>query len=164
MQLDNCTVSGNQMLGPTFLASYGSGITDGFMDGLTGPSTLQLLHCTIVSNSGPVELYTANSITGDESIIGACSGTLASSIGHNLLLSSGSTALSGNLSGNLYNVDPRLGPLSDNGGPTLTHALLLGSPAIDAADPSDSTLTDQRGVARPQGAASDIGAFEFTSP
>jgi hypothetical protein len=50
--------------------------------------------------------------------------------------------------------------LADNGGDTLTHALVTGSPAIDAA--GDSGLaTDQRGVTRPQGAADDIGAFEL---
>jgi CSLREA domain-containing protein len=55
-----------------------------------------------------------------------------------------------------------LGPLQDNGGNTLTHALLPGSPAIDAVplDKCDFDA-DQRGVARPQGQACDIGAFEF---
>lgn len=49
--------------------------------------------------------------------------------------------------------------LADNGGDTFTHALVMGSPALDAA--GDSGLaTDQRGVTRPQGAADDIGAFE----
>ncbi|QDT04721.1 putative outer membrane protein PmpB precursor [Rubripirellula lacrimiformis] len=56
-------------------------------------------------------------------------------------------------------VDPLLGPLSDNGGPTLTHALLAGSPALDAGAMFGLTQ-DQRGVARPQGPAIDIGAFE----
>lgn len=54
--------------------------------------------------------------------------------------------------------DPMLGPLQDNGGATFTHALLPGSPAIDAGD---TNLTiDQRGVTRPQGSADDIGAYE----
>jgi Chlamydia polymorphic membrane protein (Chlamydia_PMP) repeat len=57
-------------------------------------------------------------------------------------------------------VDPLLGGLADNGGPTSTHALLAGSPAIDAADPVTSPATDQRGVTRPQGTAPDIGAYE----
>ena len=51
-------------------------------------------------------------------------------------------------------------PLADNGGPTLTHALLLGSAAIDAAVDACPT-TDQRGVARPQGSGCDVGAFEL---
>jgi hypothetical protein len=54
--------------------------------------------------------------------------------------------------------------LADNGGNTLTHALVSGSPAIDAAGPScPPPATDQRGVTRPQGAACDIGAFELGS-
>ncbi|MEN8260894.1 MAG: choice-of-anchor Q domain-containing protein, partial [Pseudomonadota bacterium] len=52
--------------------------------------------------------------------------------------------------------------LQNNGGPTETHALVAGSPAIDAVPLANCTLsTDQRGVARPQGAACDIGAFEL---
>lgn len=54
---------------------------------------------------------------------------------------------------------PMLGPLERNGGPTLTHRLLAGSPAIDAGG-APFPRTDQRGVARPQGRSSDIGAFE----
>jgi CSLREA domain-containing protein len=61
--------------------------------------------------------------------------------------------------GDRINTDPLLGPLQDNGGPTQTHALLQGSPAINAGN--SSLATDQRGVARPQGSADDIGAFEL---
>lgn len=62
------------------------------------------------------------------------------------------TALSGIL-------DPLL---FDNGGPTKTHALASGSPAIDASPPdADCQPADQRGVSRPQGPACDIGAFEM---
>ncbi|MBI3247356.1 MAG: hypothetical protein HYZ50_12720 [Deltaproteobacteria bacterium] len=49
--------------------------------------------------------------------------------------------------------------LANNGGPTQTHALPTGSPAIDAAGVC-GLATDQRGVTRPQGVACDIGAFE----
>ncbi len=52
-------------------------------------------------------------------------------------------------------------PLADNGGPTQTHALLWGSPAIDAGDDASCPATDQRGAARPGGAHCDIGAFEY---
>jgi len=60
--------------------------------------------------------------------------------------------------------DAGIGPLADNGGPTQTHALLPGSPAIDAADAAASPAIDQRGIARPQGAGYDIGAFERAAP
>src|SRR5262249_52447668 len=66
----------------------------------------------------------------------------------------------------LVNTDPMLGPLQFNGGPTLTHALLPGSPAIDAGDNTECPATDQRGVSRPLDAVTagvavcDIGAFE----
>jgi hypothetical protein len=55
---------------------------------------------------------------------------------------------------------PKLGPLADNGGPTKTHALMPDSPALDAGTACTET-TDQRYVARPQGASCDVGAFEF---
>jgi hypothetical protein len=66
-------------------------------------------------------------------------------------------------------IDPRLGQLGDNGGPTMTHALLTNSPASSAIDRGNSSgsNTDQRGFTRPLGSAnatggngSDIGAFE----
>lgn len=54
----------------------------------------------------------------------------------------------------------QLAPLADNGGPTPTHALRLGSPAIDRGALDSSFATDQRGVARPFGLRVDVGAFE----
>ena len=56
--------------------------------------------------------------------------------------------------------DPGLGELTDNGGPTATHALLPGSPAIDLAPADSCRDEDQRGVARPIGSGCDAGAFE----
>ena len=58
--------------------------------------------------------------------------------------------------------DPKLGPLANNGGPTRTHALLLGSPAIDAGSLCTETI-DQRYVTRDKGLSCDLGAFEFES-
>ena len=60
----------------------------------------------------------------------------------------------------LPSTEPRLGALQDNGGPTFTHRLLPGTPAIGAGDPAACPATDQRGVARPQGGGCDIGAYE----
>jgi CSLREA domain-containing protein len=70
----------------------------------------------------------------------------------------------GNLVGNVppYTapIDPLLGPLSRNGGATATHALLDGSPAIDAGTADGCPATDQRGVPRPRGEACDMGSYE----
>ena len=62
--------------------------------------------------------------------------------------------------------DPMLLPLTDNGGPTRTHALAEGSPAIDAGNNYFDDEFDQRGVgfARVAGGRADIGAFEVQSP
>jgi hypothetical protein len=78
--------------------------------------------------------------------------------GHNFS-SDASIALTG--SGSRTNTDPMLGPLANHGGPTLTMALLPGSPAIDAGSAAAAPATDQRGIARPQGPGVDVGAFEF---
>jgi CSLREA domain-containing protein len=66
--------------------------------------------------------------------------------------------ISGPQGGNIFGQDPLLGPLQDNGGPTMTHALMPGSPAINAANANAPTL-DQRNFVRFD--APDIGAFEF---
>ncbi len=65
----------------------------------------------------------------------------------------------------LVNREPSLGPLQANGGRTWTHALAVGSPAIDAIpfginNCGMSVAVDQRGIARPQGPRCDVGAFE----
>lgn len=65
--------------------------------------------------------------------------------------------------GNIVGKDPMLSPLADNGGPTLTHALQLGSPAINAGEnPAPALAADQRGFSpRDFGGGTDIGAFEY---
>jgi len=70
-------------------------------------------------------------------------------------------------SGFTLHTDPQLGPLQNNGDLTQTHALLTGSPALDAAADcndlsSNPVMTDQRGIARPSGAQCDLGAYEAT--
>lgn len=65
--------------------------------------------------------------------------------------------------GTIVGADPRLGPLANNGGPTRTHALLVGSAAIDRGNNAAGIGYDQRGSGHPRtvGAAPDIGAYEF---
>ncbi len=66
----------------------------------------------------------------------------------------------GFIASDLLNANPRLAGLANNGGPTYTHSLLAISPAINAGNDAGAPATDQRGVARPAGAAVDIGAYE----
>jgi hypothetical protein len=112
-----------------------------------GTSAVTVINTIVAS---PVGSGVAN-CTGDGSFV---------SLGHNL---ESANTCQFSLASDINSVDPRLGPLADNGGPTQTRALLAGSLAIDAGTGAGLT-TDQRGVARPQGAASDIGAFEYVAP
>jgi predicted outer membrane repeat protein len=101
-----------------------------------------------------------------------CSGAFSSQ-GHNLIgrndgCSGFINGANGDKAGAGANpINPLLGGLANNGGPTRTHALFLGSPAVDAGNPLTPggggftcAGTDQRGIPRPQGAACDIGAVE----
>jgi CSLREA domain-containing protein len=89
-----------------------------------------------------------------------CFGTLISQ-GYNLIGSlTANCSLVGNMTGNVINASPRIGPLADNGGATFTHALLPGSPALDAANNLTCVTEDQRRVSRPLGIICDIGAYE----
>jgi hypothetical protein len=113
-------------------------------------STLNLFF-TIVANN-QTEAATASDLWG----------TIASA-GHNLI--GESTGGNGYSSSDLLDVDPLLGPLADNGGPTQTYALLPDSPAIDADVIEFPPPWDQRGVGFPRvvNGKIDIGAFEVQS-
>jgi hypothetical protein len=73
-----------------------------------------------------------------------------------------------NATGDQINTNPLVGPLQDNGGPTFTHALLPGSPAINAGDPNFTPppFYDQRGPGfdRVKGGRIDVGPFEVQNP
>jgi len=117
---------------------------------------LSLLNSTFANHIGRAIHTDVGAITSAKNTL--ISGSVSSATGGQFV-NLGNNLISSSISG--------LGPLQDNGGPTLTHALLPGSPAIDAADNSSAPETDQRGVLRPQDgngdgvARADIGAFEF---
>jgi cysteine-rich repeat protein len=156
----NCTISGNT-------ASDEGG-------GILSTDTLTMINSTIVNNmagqagggilnadnTGGVT-FLLNTIVANNTVDN-CSGTITSN-GHNL--DSGNTCLFTG-TGDLINKNPNLGFLQDNGGPTETHALLSGSPAIDSGDNTGCPNTDQRGFSRPTDgnndgtAVCDIGSFE----
>ncbi len=125
-------------------------------DNVSDAGAHEIDNCSAIpSCSGPPHTVTLrNTIVAGSGT--NCAGAITSG-GHNL--DSGSTCgLSA--SGDLSNVDPKVGDLADNGGPTLTFAELDGSPAIDAGETASCPQTDQRGVGRPAGPVCDIGAFE----
>ncbi len=99
-----------------------------------------------------------------------CSGSFFSA-GYNLVEIERGCQINGDLHSNIVGSDPGLLPLADNGGPTQTHKLAAGSPAIDVGNPvtNPCPFADQRGVIRPldgngDGVAScDIGSFELAA-
>lgn len=161
----NATFTGN-----TVTADGGRGLGGGF--GVTGTSGGKLTNATFAGNTSPeaeamwnlVPVSMRNSIVNDGA--GACIFPVTT-LGGNL--DAGSSCVTTNAgNGDLASTDPMLGALASNGGPTMTMALLAGSPAIDRATSClDQQVTpqavtvDQRSTMRPQGPACDSGAFEL---
>jgi CSLREA domain-containing protein len=153
--LTNTTISGNTA------TSEGGGLYNEF-----GTSTLT--NTTIVSNTGPAGMgggitnfdttQLKNSIVANNAGGNCETFSAPTSLGHNL---ESGTDCAFTSPGDLQSTNPVLGPLANNGGQTETHALLPGSPAIDAGDNIGCPTTDQRGLARPQSLVCDIGAYEF---
>ncbi len=117
---------------------------------------------TGISIEGPsTDLTVRNSIVADN---GTNCGSVASvtSAGYNLENTNSCTTFIN--TGDMQNTSPLLDAFQNNGGPTKTMALSVGSPAIDAGDNATCMSTDQRGLARPLGAACDIGAVEMLPP
>jgi hypothetical protein len=161
LNLVNCTVSGN----------YSARASAIVFPAINNSGIIAALSCTIVSNKIGVAnsgtFFAENTIIADN-MNADFAGVLVSQ-GFNLIGNLTNTTVIGDTTGNIYGVDPLLGPLQDNGGPTWTHALLPGSPAIDAGT-SGGLTTDQRGMPRPYDVpcipnasdGSDIGAYEWT--
>jgi CSLREA domain-containing protein len=160
----NSTISGNRAE-----SSPGGGIL------VADSATLSIESSTIASNNAPTTGFGGIFAVGDPTTTVNVKNTIVSdnattdcatnfsatitSLGHNL---NGGDSCGFTQPTDQEGTDPLLGPPSDNGGPTQTHALLAGSPARDegASDQGE----DQRGKVRPQDgdgtATDDIGAFE----
>ena len=163
--ITNTTISGNKA------AKYGGGV-------LAYDSVINVRNSTISSNK-------SNSLGGGILTAGAASTVLVKNtiVAGNSLVNCGDIGQFGGVifsqgnnissdescpftkTGDKQNTNPLLGLLQDNGGPTDTHALLPGSPAVDAANNAACPQRDQRGVARKDGdkngtVTCDIGAFE----
>ena len=156
----NCTFSGNNSF-------RGGAINDS--------GDLTMINCTFTNNAarlrgGALEVspgaVAANTIFAGNTAPAApdIQGTFTSE-GHNFIgKSDGSTGFTHGVNDDIVGTiasprDPLLGPLQNNGGPTNTHALLAGSPAVDAGDDSRAPRVDQRTFSRV--AVADIGAYEL---
>jgi hypothetical protein len=161
--MTNSTISGNSVS-----ATAGANEARGGGAVIDTPATLA--NVTIANNSATGPSATGGNLSAFEPALrntliagGApenCESTAASAVGS---LDTGTSCGLG--AGSRSGVaNPRLGPLAANGGPTLTHALLSGSPAIDTGTKTGAPTTDQRGVKRPQRDGIDIGAYELVGP
>ena len=165
LTMENSTVSGN------FADLDGGGIYDAYPGGSN--SEVVITSSTIVYNATASDgggIRSSNSVGDTPTSLGntiVANNTAAGGTSKDVLNSIISQGY------NLIGGDPKLGALAENGGPTQTHALLPGSPAIDQGNSFGST-TDQRGLPRPfnqpsipnatGGDGSDIGAFEDQPP
>jgi predicted outer membrane repeat protein len=149
IEITNSTISSNQ-------AHIGGGVLVG------GPATLT--HCTIVLNEaeeGAGIYQEMKSLEIHNSIVAL------NTVDDCRILPSVFSALGQNINSDgscpgFITADPILAPLVDNGGSTQTHALLVGSPAVDAISGTCIPM-DQRSQSRPDGPACDIGAYEGVS-
>jgi hypothetical protein len=178
LSLNSSTLTGNSA------AQYGGGVYNSAPANGNAPAPITA--CTFVNNSASFGGAIFNNAVGGTATVTiascilkagatganlATSGGALTSQGYNLCSDSGGGLLTG--TADQTSADPLLGPLADNGGPTLTHALLPGSPAIDKGR-SFGLTTDQRGATRPLdfsnfpnaagGDGADSGAFEIGAP
>ena len=137
---------------------YHSGFS--FNDSLNIDNSIVAGNANINGIASDVFILANVSVNANNSLIGSNNGSLLQAT------NAGPPDANGNLIGSSASpIDPLLGPLADNGGPTLTHALLAGSPAINAGDSDTVNVgdTDQRGEDRIIDGQVDIGAYEFGS-
>ena len=175
--ITNCTISGNSAVANGFTSE-----DTGYGGGISNSGHLQITSSTIAHNSASGDNFgVGGGINGDgfeptrtdSSIIAlntASTGGPDYFSGRLALLSTGYNIIGNNADAVINSqptdqigtpaspIDPLLGPLADNGGPTLTHALQPGSPAINRGDPA-APPQDQRGYSRL--GVPDVGAFEF---
>jgi len=168
--ISNCTISGNSVFGTPL---KGPGLGGGIYAG----GTVTISNSTFsdnyirkygngdgICNGGTLEIGNTilNRPAGFQGQNIFNNGGTITSAGYNISSDDGGGYLNG--PGDQVNTDPMLGPLQDNGGPTLTYALLPGSPAIDAGAPNfiPPPFYDQRATDfwRVRNNRIDVGSFE----
>ena len=166
LSVTNSTITDNAAR--TTLAAQGGGI-------LALAMNVNLVNSTVSNNTAAGGTSMGGGIMNAASL-SATNTIVAGNTGGDCGAAAMGATLANNLSGDAscgftgaagrQNANPALGPLADNGGPTNTRAISQSSPAANAGTAAGCPATDQRGVARPQGPACDIGAFEapYTAP
>jgi hypothetical protein len=179
--ISNSTLSGNSAPGSSIYGGTGGGgVYNDYLGTLTVSNSTLSGNSALFGGGGGLYVGGGSPLLHNTLIAGNfrgiyrndVQGHLDSSGDYNLIGDgTGMTGLSNGVNGNLVGsadnpIDPLLGPLEDNGGPTLTHALLSGSPAIDAGNNAYATDWDQRGPGYPRivNGIIDIGAFEVQAP
>jgi hypothetical protein len=161
LTITNSSVTGNNVSGKQ---------PSGWGAGIGNEGSLEIRNSTFSDNYAGVHggsIYggsfgIGNTILNGGSPENIFNGAAVTSRGYNISSDNGGGYLNG--PGDQINTNPLLGPLQDNGGPTFTHELLAGSPAIDAGDPNFTPppFYDQRGPDfwRIRNNRIDIGSFE----
>jgi hypothetical protein len=156
----------------TFSENVGAAVSNFNVSGFFTNGTLIMNNVTIAQDfQAAIGSDDASATTLGNVVIendsGGCVGGGFTSTGYNVVQDASDCTILGDTTGNVLGVDPLLGPLTDNGGPTKTHPLATGSPALDAGSPAlpgsgggACEATDQRGIARPVGTRCDMGAVE----
>jgi hypothetical protein len=182
LQVDSSTLSGNSGggifadprtdLGVTnsTLSDNGGGLASivNYYIGSISNSTMNESSGNDIHNEGVVTINDAVLKVGPSghSIVNVVGVGNVKSLGYNVSSDDGAGYLNG--PGDQIDTDPMLGPLQDNGGPTFTHALLVGSPAINMGAPNFTPppYYDQRGPGfdRVRNGRLDVGAFEVQEP
>jgi hypothetical protein len=172
----NTTISNNSVSGGPGMLPQGEG---GGIANNSSAGTVSITNSTIAYNSasgGGGLSSLSGKTTVENSILahsmpGDCDSSplsLITSLGHNIVSDLSCEFFTE--VGDLVNTDPLIGPLQDNGGAALTHALLADSPAIDAGANARCPASDQRRAVRPQDgdsdnlAVCDIGSYEVGLP
>ncbi len=164
LSVTNSTISDNSVTGVD--GSFGGGIADS--------GTVSITYVTTDDNSAATGGGVAIT-SGAQSVVDSIDSIFQNTQGGNIAVVAGSfTSVGHNLFSDdpdvslgptdLVNTDPLLGPLTSNGGPYQTQALLTDSPAINAGIPVSGITTDQRGAPRPLSGTTDIGAFQVQPP
>jgi hypothetical protein len=185
VMVTNCTIANNSAVGYVYQGQLYPGAGGGLYVSATGLSagqTLTVVGSTVAGNrtdgaggglwvgaTRTQATVTSTLVAGNTAATAGpdVSGPLLSTSAYNLIGDgSGASGLTDGVNGNQVGtaaspIDPLLGPLQDNGGPTPTMALLPGSPALNAGDPAQLDVADQRGVVRSGGV--NIGAFQASA-